>query len=306
MATTVTPLKLRIGALNPTFNDNPQAIADAIEANAEIITQEQLAFFVSGGTKPTSDSGPWLKDGQEWQVWDTTTGDYIPLVMDPLSLRYYIGSATPAHADYDVWFKTDVGGAPQGLFIYYNSAWTTVTAYDHYTKAQVDAFFEGEDGGKKQIERANVTGNGELFSVVGVGGSDLALTGDYANYTMSNLNTVLHDTKSGWSASTKTYTIQIGGYYSVYGQAQFELVTGVPTSTWYSVAGKFNGTNPCGSGVIGGVKIGGPVTVNFQYQLHCNPGDTIKLVAIAGSDPGTCTFKSAANENAVLTITQLL
>lgn len=51
---------------------------DAIVARLSLETQAQLTLFVTGSVAPTSNMGPWLKDGNTWYVWDSVTGAYVP------------------------------------------------------------------------------------------------------------------------------------------------------------------------------------------------------------------------------------
>ncbi len=55
---------------------------DAIVARLSLETQEQLTLFVTGSVAPTSDMGPWWKDGNTWYAWNSTTGSYVPQTIE--------------------------------------------------------------------------------------------------------------------------------------------------------------------------------------------------------------------------------
>lgn len=122
------PLTISMAPLPPNMAWTPQELADAIAARLTITTQQALALFASGSTEPTSNVGPWLKDGITWYVWDDGTGAYIPQVLPSASLRYIIGEAEPDPADYNFWIQTSATLEPEALKTYYNGAWTDVYA----------------------------------------------------------------------------------------------------------------------------------------------------------------------------------
>ena len=85
-------------------------------------------MFVTGSTAPTSDVGPWLKNGTEWWVWDSVSGAYVSITIAQESLGYYIGSTTPDETIYQFWIQTTAPGSPLAVKIYYGGAWVDVYA----------------------------------------------------------------------------------------------------------------------------------------------------------------------------------
>lgn len=75
---------------------------------------------------PSSDSGPWLKNGLTWWVWDETLGTYKPEVLDPLSLRYILAVDAPDHTKYDLWIQLDGSGKAQTINVYSGGAWKSI------------------------------------------------------------------------------------------------------------------------------------------------------------------------------------
>jgi len=127
MATTI-PVTFSVSPLTPGQSYNPQEFANALAARLTVDSQSQLSFFVSGPTQPTSDSGPWLKNGTTWYVWDSSTGSYAPQIMEPLSLKYIAAIASPDHTKYTFWIKLDGTGKAQSIQYWFGGAWVDVYA----------------------------------------------------------------------------------------------------------------------------------------------------------------------------------
>lgn len=117
-----------MGALPVAVRWTPQQLADAMVSRMSLVTAQTFALFVTGSTAPTSDVGPWLKNGVEWWVWDSGTGSYVPITIGSASLGYWVGSDAPDPAVYSFWIETAVGGSPTALKIFYSGAWTDVYA----------------------------------------------------------------------------------------------------------------------------------------------------------------------------------
>jgi microcystin-dependent protein len=76
---------VQAGSLPETYC--PTSYQDLYNAMVErliVRPPNDLSFFVTGSVAPTSDVGPWLKDGLEWWVWDVTLGAYRPMTFSSL------------------------------------------------------------------------------------------------------------------------------------------------------------------------------------------------------------------------------
>ena len=122
------PLTISMAALPPNMAFTPQNLADAIAARLTIETQQTFALFVSGSTEPSSNVGPWLKDGTEWWVWSTVTADYVPITIPQESLKFVVQEAAPDPTVYQMWIQTTALGSPLALKTYYSGAWVDVYA----------------------------------------------------------------------------------------------------------------------------------------------------------------------------------
>jgi hypothetical protein len=157
------PVSLQFGSLLPNVRWTPQQLGDAIAARLSLVTSQSFALFVSGSTAPSSNVGPWLKNGREWYVWDVVSGSYIPQVLNQASLGYFIGNAAPDHNQYQIWISTTPAGQPLAVNTWYSGAWTDVYAAvigdymttaafnaaiaNYYTQAQTNAAIATAVGG---------------------------------------------------------------------------------------------------------------------------------------------------------------
>ena len=78
---------LALAPLPSTYDLTPQQFAQAIVDRISISASEPWSSFSNGGSMPSSDIGPWLKNGQEWMVWDPVSGTYISHVQDGSGIR---------------------------------------------------------------------------------------------------------------------------------------------------------------------------------------------------------------------------
>jgi hypothetical protein len=101
-----------MGALPEGFCGTPQELAQAIADRLIIQANPFNSSFATGSVAPTSNIGPWLKDCEEWYVWDDATGQYIPMRFS--------------------WGTDLVGCAPQSVKMSLNTAvptgWTDIIA----------------------------------------------------------------------------------------------------------------------------------------------------------------------------------
>lgn len=109
MATnTKTNLFLELAPLPPNFDGTPQEFAQALVERLRIVAPFGLTNFVIGGSKPTSNQGPWLKDGVQWWVWSDTEADYVPQDLTAsAAVPYVITSVEPPTFTPAVWIEVN-------------------------------------------------------------------------------------------------------------------------------------------------------------------------------------------------------
>ena len=107
---------------------SPQQFADRMGLNARVFTEQSFALFTTGSTAPTSDTGPWAKNGNTWYYWDSGTGAYVPFLLDAASLKYSVSNVAPDPTIYLFWIELDGAGSPLALKTYFGGAWVDVYA----------------------------------------------------------------------------------------------------------------------------------------------------------------------------------
>lgn len=96
MATQV-PVTFKAAPLPFNFSGTPQQFLDAVVARLSLESGESIGFFVIGSTAPTSNVGPWLKNGTTWYVWNVATGAYVAATVEqlaPLNTKPFRGNMT--------------------------------------------------------------------------------------------------------------------------------------------------------------------------------------------------------------------
>ena len=125
MALDNTGLLLEVAPLPPTFKGKPQDLVDQLVRRARIVSPSGTSFIYTGDTEPTSNVGPWLRDGTKWYVWDETTKRYIPLDISDSDVEWFhFGATSPTSSEPPVWLRTDDSGNPIGWYLWINNAWT--------------------------------------------------------------------------------------------------------------------------------------------------------------------------------------
>jgi hypothetical protein len=142
-----TNLYLQGAPLPQGFKGTPQSWYEAILERIRIVAPFGFSTIVVGSLKPTSNQGPWLKDGTKWYVWSEDDADYVPLdISDSETPPYYVQGADPAGTpDADgnyltfaeggpedgplnggplLWFRLNGSGTGvNGIFIFVNGKW---------------------------------------------------------------------------------------------------------------------------------------------------------------------------------------
>lgn len=130
MATSsVTKLVVQLSPLPADFKGDPQKFAEALVARMRIAAPFGVTTFVTGPNKPTSNQGPWLKNGTQWYVWSDDAADYIPLdISDSEVAPYYIQDGEPpTDTETSVWIQTKGNGTVdvqvENVYVLLNGEW---------------------------------------------------------------------------------------------------------------------------------------------------------------------------------------
>lgn len=133
MSLTNTSLVIQSAPLPETFKGTPNDFRAELVKRLQILSPNGTNFIFIGDTEPTSNVGPWLKNGTQWWVWDSDTKRYIPLdISASLTIPFFIGTTTPATSSPPIWLRTtkdatDIAptdfGDPIGWYVFDGTVW---------------------------------------------------------------------------------------------------------------------------------------------------------------------------------------
>lgn len=260
------------GTLPPNFTGTPQQFLDAIAGLLLVAPVEDWNSFVVGSAAPTSDVGPWLKDGTEWWVWSAGAGAYVPVVANALTLRRFIGSTTPSNVDYDVWIQTDGGGVPQAIKIYSGGSWVDVyaaTLSGYVAKATADV----------QYPKWNVGIGTNQFFVAGAAAAKVVF------------DDVGFDTGSGFNTGSNRFVAPVAGYYRVNASLRLDATaTSHPTGMSHNLEIRVNGVQArLAEFNVGNVADGTTLPVDGTFLLA--PNDYVEIWYSVGIASGSATWQ---------------
>lgn len=108
-----TNLVLTSSPLPEDFEGNPQDLYEAMVARLQIKSAAGTNFFVTGDVAPSTNVGPWLKNGTKWYVFDQNLGTYVPQDISDSTARLFTAGDTepdaPEEDDAQIWLRTSAG-----------------------------------------------------------------------------------------------------------------------------------------------------------------------------------------------------
>jgi hypothetical protein len=272
------PLTFRASPLPSNFRGTPQAFLDALVARLSIETQASLALFVSGASEPTSDVGPWLKNGVTWYVWDTTTGAYVPQPLEFESLKYVAQVSEPDPDIYVLWIKLNATtGKPESLQYYYGGAWVDIYADTFATFATITSVSEAI----ADINQYPARGTSSISQIVT--GNSETVVALQETYDPSGV------------FDNSTYTAPADGYYHFDFKTSITLDSGTPTGIAIICQLLKNGAAMGGSDCFDAFddETGGR-TIGTGIDVQLAQGDTVQSnVQISSSGSSTWSINSS-------------
>lgn len=275
------PLTFRSAPLPEDYSATPEQFKNDIVARLYAETTDSISFFASGSIAPTSNVGPWLKNGVEWWIWDDGVGGYIPQPTPQISLKYIAQINPPDPNDYILWIELNGAGKAIALKYYSGGAWKDV--YEdkfalYYTSVQTDAAIQAALDARSNYPAKGVTGvYGQLIPTTN--------TAQKVNLSVAAVNPY----PAPFDTAQARYIAPVNGFYSVAVSSQFDNVTGAAATMEISLAlwknGAFVGTalsdldstpNPTG----------GRWSPGFSGLIPLNQGDYIEIWAIANDGVG--------------------
>ncbi len=104
-----TNLVLVAAPLPADFEGTPQEFLEAIVERSEIQSPVGTNFFVVGDIEPSTNQGPWLKNGDRWYVFDDDEGKYVPINIEDSETKLFVISesdpGTPGEGDPTIWLR---------------------------------------------------------------------------------------------------------------------------------------------------------------------------------------------------------
>lgn len=110
MALQDTNLLIQAGQLPPTFSGSPQDFFSAMIRRMKIVSPSGTNFIFIGDVEPSSNVGPWLKNGTQWWVYSTSINRYVPLDISASETHWHwTGNNTPGSSTPPLWLRTITG-----------------------------------------------------------------------------------------------------------------------------------------------------------------------------------------------------
>lgn len=108
MALRDTNLLIEMSGLPPTFRGTPQEFFAEAVRRMKIVSPNGTNFIYIGDIEPTSNVGPWLKNGDRWYVFDEDLKRYVPLnIEDSEKSWFFVQASVPDDVDPPLWLKTE-------------------------------------------------------------------------------------------------------------------------------------------------------------------------------------------------------
>ncbi len=284
------PFIFRAAPLPTNFRGTPQQLLDAMVARLSAESETEIAVFVTGSVEPSSNVGPWLKDGVSWYVWDDVTGSYVPQTIPSSSLGYIIGSDTPDNTLYRFWIQTQVNGSPMALKIYYSGSWVDVyasqlSAYmttaafnaaiaSYYTAAQTNAAIAAAIAGIPSPSAFPAYPAQAEQSV-----SPQAIPIDAAPHKCTLGSAPVNPSPSPFNTGASRYIAPANGYYWVACRANFTNGTGTASGMAVRLHLYLNGSD---TGVYGDDNTPSPNGgwyTNYAVLIQMNQNDYVEAWA---------------------------
>jgi len=269
------PVKFDVqaGALPEGIDTDPQGLLEAFAARLIIRPTVPWSSFVLGAAQPTSDLGPWFKDGTKLWVWSDALATYIPQVLESASLQYKVAATDPGVADFTLWFDTTSGTVKWSNGV----TWAALYA-DRPTTTAMNAAIAAA---VSSIPGA-VSGQG-AFSARPTAIQNIVFAAPGNQQGTISLGTKNFDPDNCFAADT--FTAPATGYYQFNAAVRMLTSGGTPTD----LDGVFFIAVNGGAGTIQLADPSGPESTNGRTQngsglLFLNAGDTVTLIYSITSD----------------------
>lgn len=132
MALQPTNLYIQASPLPVTFTGTPQDLYTEMVKRMKILSPGGANFIFTGDIEPSSNVGPWLKNGNQWYVFSPDLKRYVPISLtDSLVAPFWLQNTTPPSTPPFLWLQTTKDatdqdptvGEPIGWYIFDGANW---------------------------------------------------------------------------------------------------------------------------------------------------------------------------------------
>lgn len=222
------PLTFRAAPFPEGYQADPEQLKNDIVARLYAESTEAISFFASGSIAPSSNVGPWLKDGKSWYVWSDGLAMYIPQVLQPQSLGYIAQLAAPDHTIYTFWIQLDGAGKATAINYYSGGAWKDVYE-DKF--ATINAAWAAGDS--STLASANAYTNGAVASssfpsypAQGIVAAPQTVAVDGNDYKVALTVASINPAPAPFDTTNRRYIAPAAGVYATSATCQIDNGTG--------------------------------------------------------------------------------
>lgn len=280
------PVTFVCAPIPSTFQGTPDQFAQELTARLSIQASDQLTFFVSGPTAPTTNVGPWIKNGTEWWVWSSTSGSYVPITANPATLQYVASQISPDPTVYTFWIKLDSNGNPLGIYYYYSGSWVDVYSQVFSLYSTTEQMLQILQQGISSYPcRVVINPNSQTVSVD-------------TNAHKINFSQAIIDPRSCFDNTNLRYVAQVAGVYHCDANYQIDNGTAVAASLETQIRIVKNGNFDDTSGLFNGTSVGSPPGLRWYPEeaglIQLGVGDYLEVWMSAndGTNSGNVTISN--------------
>lgn len=262
---------IQVGALPEGLDTDPQGLLEAFAERLFVTPSVPWSSFTLGAAEPTSDLGPWFKDGQELWVWDDDLAAYKPQVINSKSLGYVVAASDPGAADYDLWFDTSAGAVKWSN----GSVWTSIYAAqfaNYSTTAEMNAAIAAAIAA---IPGTTIVAGQGSFSARPSVQQDVVFGGAGNQTGVITLGTENFDPDSAFASNA--FVAPADGFYHFNWGAEIQVSGGSPTQLDISI-GLFVGgvLSMVANQIDGGETVNGGVFARSTY-IYLSLGQSVDI-----------------------------
>lgn len=301
------------GALPEGLDTDPQGLLEEFAARLIISPSVPWSSFTVGAAQPTSNLGPWFKDGKELWVWDDVLATYIPVVSPTVidsnggtqypSLRYAVSSLAPSPTGFSFWIELNGAGKAIDINHYSSGAWRSIFE-DTITAIQMQfATIAADYSTTTQMNTAISTAVDAVrvnYPVsVSLPVNQTVNISDLATNTKILFSSVDIDPDAVYDATNSRFVAPVNGIYLVSAELQIDNNTGVAANMEMALTILKNSGNYHASGMA----ISSPPGARWYPQVNSlvelGVGDIVEIALSLedGTNTGNVTV-AASNSTA--------